>query len=104
MTADGLNSRFAELVSSQRHAPPPKGPGRLAGQPRPRRPLCQLAEHRAAAYFARQLTVIACDMPLDFTLDSLKRRKPDLPALGAFYDRQRFGAALRRQAERLAAH
>ena len=61
-------------------------------------------QHREAAYLARRLTVIACDMPLEFSLDSLRRRKPDLEALGAFYDRQKFGAALRRQAERLAGH
>lgn len=62
----------------------------------------RLREHREAAYFARRLTAIACDMPLDFSLESLRRRRPDLDALGEFYDRQRFGAALRRQAERLA--
>jgi hypothetical protein len=43
-------------------------------------------------------------MPLEFTLETLRRRKPDLAGLASFYDRQRFGAALRRQAERLAAH
>jgi 5'-3' exonuclease len=74
---------------------PIRGAGRLAEK---------LAQHREAAYLARQLTVIACDMPLECSLDSLRRRKPDLDALGAFYDRHRFGAALRRQAERLAAH
>jgi 5'-3' exonuclease len=62
----------------------------------------KLRAHREAAYLARQLTVIACDMPLDFDLEALRRRKPDLAALGAFYDRHKFGAALRRQAERLA--
>lgn len=62
----------------------------------------RLAEHREAAYFARRLTAIACDMPLEFDLEGLRRRKPDLDALGTFYDRHRFGAALRRQAERLA--
>ena len=62
----------------------------------------KLRLHRETAFFARRLTTIACDMPLECTLDSLLRRKPDLDALGAFYDRARFGAALRRQAERLA--
>ncbi|MGH8197770.1 MAG: 5'-3' exonuclease [Steroidobacteraceae bacterium] len=61
----------------------------------------KLTTHREAAYFARRLTVIACDMPLDVSAETLRRRRPDLDALGAFYDRQRFGAALRRQAERL---
>jgi DNA polymerase-1 len=62
----------------------------------------RLALHREAAYLARRLTIIACDMPLDFELETLRRRPPDLAALGVFYDRQRFGGALRRQAERLA--
>ena len=64
----------------------------------------KLVQHREAAYLARRLTVIACDMPLEFSLESLRRRKPDLEALGAFYDRHKFGPALRRQAERLAQH
>jgi DNA polymerase-1 len=64
----------------------------------------KLALHREAAYLARSLTVIACDMPLDFSLETLRRRKPDLPGLADFYDRHRFGQALRRQAERLAGH
>ncbi|MGQ0430540.1 MAG: 5'-3' exonuclease [Gammaproteobacteria bacterium] len=62
----------------------------------------KLREHRDAAFFARRLTTIACDMPLEVTADQLERCTPDLDALGAFYDRARFGAALRRQAERLA--
>jgi 5'-3' exonuclease len=62
----------------------------------------RLRLHREAAFFARRLTTIACDMPIDCSLESLLRRKPDLEALGAFYDHARFGAALRRQAERLA--
>jgi hypothetical protein len=64
----------------------------------------KLVLHREAAYFARSLTVIACDMPFEFSLEMLRRRKPDLAALDAFYDRHRFGQALRRQAERLAGH
>jgi 5'-3' exonuclease len=62
----------------------------------------RLRLHREAAFFARRLTTIACDMPLEITVESLLRRKPDLEALDAFYNRARFGAALRRQAERLA--
>jgi len=72
---------------------PIRGAGKLAEK---------LAQHREAAYFARRLTTIACDMPLDVSAETLRRRRPDLEGLGAFYDRQRFGAALRRQAERLA--
>ena len=78
-----------ELVGSL----PIRGAGKLAAK---------LALHREAAYFARRLTTIACDMPLDINIENLSRRKPDLDGLGAFYDRQKFGAALRRQAERLA--
>ncbi len=62
----------------------------------------RLREHRDAAFFARRLTTIACDMPIDATAESLTRRAPDLEALGIFYDQARFGQALRRQAERLA--
>jgi 5'-3' exonuclease len=74
---------------------PIRGAGKLAEK---------LRLHREAAYLARRLTVIACDMPIEFSLASLRRRKPDLAALGDFYGRQRFGPALLRQAERLAAH
>ncbi len=72
---------------------PIRGAGKLAEK---------LTQHREAAYFARRLTTIACDMPLDIDIETLSRRRPDLEGLGAFYDRQKFGAALRRQAERLA--
>ncbi|HEX9707172.1 MAG TPA: 5'-3' exonuclease H3TH domain-containing protein [Steroidobacteraceae bacterium] len=72
---------------------PIRGAGKLAEK---------LKQHREAAYFARRLTTIACDMPLDISIESLSRRRPDLEGLGAFYDRQKFGTALRRQAERLA--
>ena len=71
---------------------PIRGAGRLPEK---------LRAHRDAAWFARRLTTIACDMPLDVSLQSLARRKPDLRALHAFYDQARFGPALRRQAERL---
>lgn len=62
----------------------------------------KLATHREAAYLARRLTTIACDMPLEITAEGLRRRAPDLDALGAFYDRARFGLMLRQQAERIA--
>jgi 5'-3' exonuclease len=99
-TAAALLSAFASLEElyeglDRVGALPIRGAAGLAAK---------LALHREAAYLARRLTVIACDMPLEFTLETLRRRKPDLAGLGDFYDRQRFGAALRRQAERLAAH
>ncbi|MBX3703344.1 MAG: hypothetical protein KF822_06180 [Steroidobacteraceae bacterium] len=62
----------------------------------------KLRRHREAAFFARRLTTIACDMPLDVDAHALARRRPDLPKLEAFYDAAKFGAALRRQAGRLA--
>jgi len=62
----------------------------------------RLRAHREAAYFARRLTCIACDMPLEFTAEDLRRRAPDLPALESFYQRARFGPMLGRQAQRLA--
>ncbi len=62
----------------------------------------RLVEHRATAYLARELTRIACDMPLEATPGSLHRVAPRLEALGEFYDRAGFGANLRRQAERIA--
>ena len=97
-TAAALLRAFASLEEiyeglDRVGALPIRGAGKLAEK---------LATHREAAYFARRLTVIACDMPLDVNAETLRRRRPDLAALGAFYDRQRFGAALRRQAERLA--
>lgn len=60
-----------------------------------------LREHRETAFLSRQLTAIACDMPLDASLDDLGRRRPDLAALDAFYDAQGFGRMLREQARRL---
>ena len=62
----------------------------------------RLKEHREAAYLARQLTGIACDVPLEVGSDGLRRRAPDLDALTRFYDMQGFGPFLRRQGERLA--
>jgi DNA polymerase I len=62
----------------------------------------QLRDHRESALLARQLTAIACDMPLDADLHLLARRAPDLDALNAFYDTIGFGRLLRNQAERIA--
>jgi 5'-3' exonuclease len=62
----------------------------------------KLRLHRATAYLARELTRIACDMPLAATPATLLRRAPELDALGEFYDAAKFGPMLRRQAERIA--
>jgi DNA polymerase I len=61
----------------------------------------KLARHRDAAFLARQLTRIHCEMPLEVSREQLLRRGPDLASLEAFCDRQGFGPLLRRQAARL---
>lgn len=61
----------------------------------------QLRDHREAAFLARQLTTIACDMPLAVDSQHLRRRSPDLAALNQFYDTVGFGRLLRNQAERI---
>ncbi|AMN45633.1 hypothetical protein ACG33_00635 [Steroidobacter denitrificans] len=63
----------------------------------------QLRDHRETALLARQLTAIACDVPLRTALPDLERRCPDLAALDVFYDTVGFGRLLRLQAERLSA-
>jgi DNA polymerase-1 len=55
-----------------------------------------------AAFLARRLTEIACDMPLEIAHAELTRRAPDMAGLADFFDRHNFGPLLRRQAERLA--
>lgn len=62
----------------------------------------QLRDHRERAFLARQLTEIACDMPLDASVAQLRRRPPDMGALNALYDTVGFGRLLRNQAERIA--
>lgn len=62
----------------------------------------QLRDHREAAFLARRLTEIVCDMPLEAPLVVLRRRSPDLAALDQLYDSVGFGRLLRNQAERIA--
>jgi 5'-3' exonuclease len=62
----------------------------------------RLVEYRDAAFLARRLTAIACDMPLAIGADALRRRAPDGAGLERFFDAQGFGPLLRRQVERLA--
>ena len=62
----------------------------------------RLNEHRERAYLARQLTGIACDVPIEGGSDAVRRRLPDFEGLEDFYDHQRFGPVLRNQARRLA--
>jgi DNA polymerase I len=61
----------------------------------------KLAQHREAAFLARELTRICCDMPIEATRESLRRRSPDVAGIESFCDRQGFGTLLRRQAGRL---
>jgi len=61
----------------------------------------RLLTHRAAAFQARALTRIVCDVPMAARHADLRRRAPDLAQIQAFCDTQGFGALLPRQAERL---
>jgi len=61
----------------------------------------RLLTHRAAAYLARSLTRIVCDVPMDTRHADLQRRAPDLAQIEAFCSGHGFGSLLRRQAERL---
>jgi 5'-3' exonuclease len=62
----------------------------------------KLALHRDAAFLARELTRIRCDMPLAVTRADLRRRPPDLAAIEGFCLANGFGPLLQRQAARLA--
>jgi DNA polymerase-1 len=61
----------------------------------------RLRRHRQAAYLARSLTRIVCDVPLRACQADLERRAPDLALIDGFCESQGFGLLLRRQAERL---
>jgi 5'-3' exonuclease len=61
-----------------------------------------LREHREVAFLSRQLTGIACDMPLPVAAADLDRRTPDLAAIEDLYERLGFGRLLREQARRIA--
>lgn len=61
----------------------------------------KLEKHRDAAFVARKLTGIVCDVPIEEGFAGLLRKRPDLGAVNALFDQANFGSALRRQAERL---
>ena len=61
----------------------------------------RLLAHKEAAYLARRLTGIVCDMPLHATPEDLRRGKPDAAGLHAFFDAHGFGNILRQQARRI---
>ncbi|MFM1885629.1 MAG: hypothetical protein RL026_786 [Pseudomonadota bacterium] len=89
---DSLDALYADLPRVA--ALPLRGAAKLGAR---------LAEHREAAFLARELTRIHCAMPLQVDRHALRARPPDLPALARFYDKQGFGSLLRNQAARLAA-
>jgi 5'-3' exonuclease len=61
-----------------------------------------LQEHRDAAFLSRQLTAIACDMPLPVSrVRDLRRLAPDLSTLDTFCEAQGFGRMLREHARRI---
>ncbi|MBV8743285.1 MAG: hypothetical protein JOZ12_15965 [Sinobacteraceae bacterium] len=62
----------------------------------------RLRSHQESVFLARRLTRITCDMDLGVGVEGLRRRIPDINALGGLYDHLGFGPFLRRQGERLA--
>jgi len=62
----------------------------------------RLLAHKEAAYLARQLTGIVCDIPLEATLDDLKPRRPDGAGLDFFFNTHGLGNILRQQVRRIA--
>ncbi len=97
-TAATLMREFASLEELY------SGLGRVAAlRLRGQQGICdRLREHREAAFLARRLTRISCDLPLGVQPEGLRRRPPDLQGLRSLYDRWGFGPFLRRQGERLA--
>jgi 5'-3' exonuclease len=97
-TAAALMKEFASLEEIYDNLDkvaqiPVRGASKLAAK---------LTEHRDAAFLARRLTEIACDMPWEISRGELTRRAPDMAGLTGFFDRHNFGPLLRKQAERLA--
>jgi 5'-3' exonuclease len=63
----------------------------------------KLSAHKEAAYLARRLTGIVCDVPLGVSMDDLKPRPPNRADLETFFDAHGLGSILRHQARRIAA-
>ena len=61
----------------------------------------RLLAHKEAAYLARRLTGIVCDMPLPAALGDLRLRSPDADGLADFFERHGFGGILRHQVRRM---
>ena len=51
----------------------------------------KLIEHRNTAFMARELTRIACDIPLEIQPSQLQLREPDSSAINGFFDETGFG-------------
>jgi DNA polymerase I len=64
--------------------------------------VARLTQHREAAFLARQLTRIRCDIVLPVSRHQLQRRPPDLSGIEDFCVGNGFGSLLRNQAARLA--
>ena len=62
----------------------------------------KLLAHKEAAYLARRLTGIVCDMPIEATLDDLKPSRRIAAGSMRFFDTHGFGNILRQQVRRIA--
>jgi DNA polymerase I len=62
----------------------------------------RLLAHKESAYLARRLTGIVCNIPLEATVDDLKRRQQNRAGLDLFFDAHGFGNILRQQVRRIA--
>jgi DNA polymerase-1 len=62
----------------------------------------RLLAHKEAAYLARRLTGIVCDLPIAASLEDLRPRPQNDALLAAFFDVHGFGSILRQQARRIA--
>ncbi len=63
----------------------------------------RLLAHKESAYLARRLTGIVCNIPLEATVDDLKRRQQNRAGLDLFFDAHGFGNILRQQVRRIGA-
>jgi 5'-3' exonuclease len=61
----------------------------------------KLAEHQKAAFQARELTRILCEVPLDCTWQEAQRQAVQFERLEALYDEAGFGPTLRNRAKNL---
>ncbi|MFK8014378.1 MAG: 5'-3' exonuclease H3TH domain-containing protein [Gammaproteobacteria bacterium] len=58
----------------------------------------KLEKHRADAYLAQQLTRIRCDVPMDSSLESMRRRSSEPALVNGLFDDLGFGDGLRERA------